>query len=576
MDIDDWGKAIDGGIRYKEKYGGSQRWGVYKDYFRGIYPGYTSSLDAGGVLPFNLVYAMKNTLIPNIYFRNPYITVSPRYKPDMEIHGKIVESVDNWLMQELAIKKYMKHAASCAFFTNKGFIKLGYDSQYGFDISKIAKDEGFKDLTFTSFSKKGEHIEYNVNVKPGMPWAISVPAEQIVVPFGVYDFEDCPWIDHMMIRPLADVKADLKYKNTKDLKGTHIESLRKDVKRNLFYADLERDAEFVELHEIRDIRTGKIMVMVKGYDKWLREPEDDPLQIEGLPFVDFGFNDDTEYFWGPSDVQIMEPQQLEMNETRTQAMLHRRVALLKFLVEKGAVSQAERDKMLSEAVGPCVEVEGNPAASVALLQPHIPADLVNWSNHIRSDVKELLGQGRNQSGEVSRSSRTTATEAQIVQMAHDLRMDERKDMMADALVKVMRKINQIVFKYWSAERVVQVVGYDGAKYWVKYNNDAIRGEYNLSVDVESMTPQTKALKRRDLVQLIQALGKHPNANIDYLVRSLLREYPWIDAMKVLPEAQETAGGKAMGVDEYTQHQRGLLNNPAELNKRAQANAGRVA
>ena len=40
----DWDKRIDGGIRYKEKYGESQRWGVYKDYFRGKFPKFRGKL----------------------------------------------------------------------------------------------------------------------------------------------------------------------------------------------------------------------------------------------------------------------------------------------------------------------------------------------------------------------------------------------------------------------------------------------------------------------------------------------------------------------------------------------------
>ena len=574
-DIDKWRDRIDAGIRYKEKFGNSKNWSTYKDYYRGKFPGYTSSLDSGGVLPFNLVYAMKSTLIPNVYFRNPYMTVSPRYKPNMEIHAKVVEAVDNWLIQELAIKKAMKHSAGSAYFTNKGFIKVGYDSEFGFAPNKVQSDLGFNDTTFTSFSKKGEQIEYNTNIKPGMPWAISVPSENIIVPFGLYDFDDCPWIDHVVIRPLEDVKADTKYTNTKDLSGTHIETLKKDPLKAQFYSELEKDAEYVELHEIRDLRSGQIMVMVMGHPKWLRGPEKDVLQLEGLPFVDVGFNDDTEIFWGPSDVQIMEPQVLEMNEARTQAMLHRRVALLKFMYEDGSIEPAELDKMLSENVGPAVKTKGKPGEVISILQPKIPLDLVSWTDLIRSDVRELLGQGRHQMGETSRSARTTATEASIVQMAHDLRMDERRDMLADSLVKVMRKLNQIVFKFWSAKRVVQVVGYDGARYWIEYTNEGIRGEYNLTVDVESMTPTTKALKRRDLVQLIQALGKNPRVNIDYLLKALLREFPYIDAMKVLPEAPETMGGKPMSVDQFAGQQQKLLASPEMLGARTRKNASMV-
>jgi hypothetical protein len=251
-------------------------------------------------------------------------------------------------------------------------------------------------------------------------------------------------------------------------------------------------------------------------------------------------------------------------------MLHRRIALVKFLVEEGGMEPAEVDKMLSETVGPAVFTKGDPNKVVALLQPHIPADLTQWSELIRSDVRELLGQGRQQLGEAP-AGRRTAEEMRNVQMASDTRMDERRDIVADALVSMMRKINQIVFERWTSEKVVQVVGVDAARYWVAYKGAENRGEYNLRVDVESMTPKTKMMKKREIVELIQALSKNPRANIDYLMKMLLREYDWVDAMKVLPEAQETIG-QPMPQEQFTKQQQGLMNNPAELQKRAGANA----
>jgi hypothetical protein len=403
-----------------------------------------------------------------------------------------------------------------------------------------------------------------------MPWAARIIADVFIVPFGVRTLDDCPWVDHVVLRSLADVKADRKYKNTEALEGTHMEMLNKDPTRANFYKELTGYADMVEIHEIRDFKRKEIKCFVPGYDKWIRPPTEDVLQIEGLPFVDFTFNEDGEYYWGPSDVQIIEPQQLEINEARTQAMLHRRIALVKFLVEENMIDDTEIDKMLSDAVGPVIKVKGDPAKVVALLQPHIPADLTQWSELIRSDVRELLGQGKQQLGEAP-AGRRTAEEMRNVQMASDTRMDERRDIVADALVSMMRKINQIIFERWTGEKVVQVVGYDAARYWVAYKGAENRGEYNLRVDVESMTPKTKMMKKREIVELIQALAKNPRANIDYLMKMLLREYDWVDAMKVLPEAQETMGAP-MQQEQFAQQQQKLMNNPAELQKRAGANA----
>jgi len=554
-----WWKLIEQGLRYKERFGWSKRWPVYRDYARGVFPGYQSSAD--GILPYNLVYAMLRTMVPSIYLRNPYVNITPRLRPGLEIHARILESIVNWLLQEIDIKAAIRRAVIDCFFTNRGIIKIGYDSLYGFTRDELLETLGLESLTFNYLDNKGRRIEYNTNVKPGMPWAIQVFPEFFIVPYGVQTLDDCPWVDHITIRPLEDVKADPKYKNTRDLQGTHIELLYRDVQKRDFYQSLTSEIDYVELHEIRDLKRGEIRVLVPGYDKWLREEEDE-LQIEGLPFVDFTFNEDTEFYWSASDVQIMEPQQLEMNEARTQAMKHRRLALVKFLAQRGAIDPDEIDKMLREDVGPVVFVDGAPSQAVNMLQPHIPPDLVQWVEVIRSDVREMMGVGKLQAGELS-TGRKTATEAQIVHFAHQLRMDSRRDAVADALTKAVRKIIQLVFKMWDRRRVAEVVGYDAARYWVEFTGREIIGEYNVRVDVESMTPMTKAIKRSEILQVIQALSKYPGANISYLLRSLLREFEWADVMKILPPSQETLS-RPMTVREFIARQNSLLQQPDRL------------
>lgn len=572
-DIENWVEKIEQGIRFKENFGSSKRWSTYRDYGRGIFPGFSGATN--GILPYNLVHAMQRGMTPNVYFRNPYISVSSRMKPGLEIQCKVVEAIDNWLLDELNVKSTFKTMVQDAYYTNRGIAKIGYDGIWaqskGTQEEQISEELG---IPLSHLSRRGrKRVEYDVNVKPGSPWVSRMMPEMIIVPFGVRTLDDCPWIDHVVLRELADVKQDRKYKNTEDLEGTHLEMVHKDLARSNFYKELTAYTDIVEIHEIRDLRTGQICAFVPGHDKWIRPPTDDVLQIEGLPYIDFTFNEDGEYYWGPSDVQIFEPQQLEINEARTQAMYHRRVALIKFLVEEGGMDKDEALKMVQETVGPVVFTKGKPSEVVSLLQPHIPPDLIQWTEVIRSDVRELLGTGRQQLGEAP-PGRRTAEEMRQVQAAHDLRMDERRDIVADALVKMMRKVNQIVFDRWTTEKVAQVVGYDGARYWVSYTGKENRGEYDLRVDVDSMQPRTKNVKKREIIELIQALGKNPRANVDYLMRLLLREYEWVDAMQVLPEAQETQG-QPMQQQQFVQQQQGLLNNPKELSTRAQGNAERV-
>ena len=575
-DIEKWQENIEQGIRYKENYGNSKRWPVYREYGRGKFSAYDSS--GKGLLPYNITYGMQRALVPNVYFRNPYVTVSPRYQPGYQMHAKIIESIDNWLLDELGVKQTMKTAVLDAYYTNRGVIKLGYDGAgAGFTPAPKGVNEKIADIMQTPMTQlgksKGERVEYNVNVKPGMPWASRVQPDYFVVPFGVRTLEDCEWVDHIILRKTEDVKNDPKYKNTSKLEGTHMEMLNRGHNTTAFYQELSKTADYVEIHEIRDFKRKEIKAFVPGYEEWIRPPEEDQLQVEGLPFADFTFNEDTEYYWGPSDVQIIEPQQLEVNEARTQAMYHRRIALIKFLYEKDAISPDEVAKMLSEVVGPGIEVKGDPSRAVAILQPHIPPDITAWTDIVRSDVRELLGHSKQSMGEAPQGRRTKF-EMQMVHGGREISMDERRDIVGDSLKKLVRKMNQIIFSRWDTEKVAQVVGYDGARYWVAYNAKAIRGEYTLKVDVESMTPNTKAMKKQEILQIIQALGKNPRANIDYLMKMLLREYEWMDAMQILPEAEETMG-KPMGQNQFMDFQNKMASNRPMLQERAGKNAEMV-
>jgi len=574
-DISDWQELIAAGVRFKENFGNSKRWSTYRDYGRGKFPGFNGATN--GILPYNLVHSMGRGMVPDVYFRNPYIDVTPNGTPGSDIQARIMQAIDNTLLYELDIKRTFKTMVSDAYYTDRGICKIGYDGLWSEIAGKI-DDQMLADELDIPISAMGRdkktRVEYNVNVKPGMPWASRIIPDVFVVPFGVLTLDDCPWVDHVVLRSLEDVKNDRKYKNTAQLEGTHLEMVLKDPARADFYKELTGQADIVEIHEIRDFKRKEIKAYVPGYNKWIREPQDDVLQIAGLPFIDFTFNEDGEYYWGPSDVQIIEPQQLEINEARTQAMLHRRIALVKFLVEQGMIEDEEITKMLSETVGPVVRVKGDPSKVVAMLQPHIPADLTQWTELVRSDVRELLGKGRQQLGEAP-PGRRTAKEMEIVQTASDIRMDERRDTVADALVRLIRKLNVIVQDRWTTEKVTQVIGYDGARYWVQYKASNNKGDYNVKVDVESMTPRTKAIKKREIIELAQALSNNPRANIDYLLRLLLREYDWVDAMQVFPEAPETMAG-AIPQQQFAQIQQQLLSNRGELQKRANTNAGMLS
>lgn len=524
-----WKDKIKLGILYQSHYGHTQRWPLYERYFEGDWP--------QDVLPVNLIFAFGKSLLPRVYSRNPR-AIMTALVPGRYLHAKTIQKLVGWLTYETGVKKQMKGMCQDGYLYGTAIGKCGYDSEYGYDTSKaipIVPGQG----TLTGFGKDEENIEYRVNVKPGMPWFLKGRPIDFILPYGYLAIETAPWCAMRVMRPLEDVMADKKYINKGQLKGGKAFLERKlkasrptDVEGSVpdkMLDTLCEKEEWVELYEIRDFRTHKVYVITMDHDKFLREDVDD-LQVEGLPYFSLMFNESNVGFWGISDCQIIEPQQLEMNEIRTQAQRHRKIALIKALGKRGVLSETEKAKFLSTEVMPYIEVDTDDdiRTAITLVTPHVPPDFQAMSLQIMQDCMEMLGSSRNQRGDYM-TGRRTATEAQIVQMAAQIRIMERRDATADLYTAICRKYMQYIFTFWrDKDKVIDIVGVDGARYWVQYTGAAIKGEYSIRVDPDDTLPVTYETRRMEAKELYQMTLQDPTINKVEMSRQLLQQYEWLD------------------------------------------------
>jgi hypothetical protein len=398
----------------------------------------------------------------------------------------VVETIDNWLIRELNLKKQLKRLILDAYNCGTAVIKEGYDSEFGY-IKEQAVDEGSSTVTQIG-RKTGTKAEYYRFIKAGMPWALRVRPEDIVVPWGSTDSDNLPWVAHIIMRPIDDIKEDQKYKNTEDLQGTMIPFLEGSPLAKAFRGG-QKDLKWGVITEIRDFKEGRIYAICE--DTEILNAEDE-LQIESLPYDFLIFNEDPEYFSGIPDSAILAPQQKELNETRTQASLHRKIALLKFLVKKNIMDPKAKEAFLSGDIGAMAEVDTDSlAADIMAFQPHIPPDLQGEVRILLEFMREEIGFSQNQMGEFIPLTSKTAREVGEVSQGSQIRVDERRDIMADLLVSIVRKWNQFIFKFWDAPKVARIVGPEGGKHWVTYTGQELEGEYFLLIDPDTGVPTTR-------------------------------------------------------------------------------------
>ncbi len=525
-----WLEQIRAAEQFRKQTAFEDKWPTWRDYYRGKWN--------RDVMPVNLFFTMVRTIVPRIYFRDPSVSVAPG-KPGLLnlTFARMLERIDNKLLRQMKFKKQVKRSVQRSFMFGTGILKVGFGGLY--TPTPIGDDD---DLPL---GKMGERVEYADFTAPNMPWVANIQPKNFLVPNGLIDWEYSRWCAEYIVRTIEDVRADPRLDNVKNLRPS------KTVQTP--FGTLHRPEDLVEMYEIRDRKTGSVMVISpnKGDDeKTLFFGPDVSQLYGGFPYFPIIFNEDDEHFWGLPDSQILEPYQLEINEIKTQIMKHRRSTLVKILVEKGKMEPVEAERLTDEDVSAVAWVKGNPNEVVKLMAASaIPPELFIAAEAVIQDTRETVGFSRNQFGEFnSRSGDTSATEAQIVKMASEIRIDERRDELADNIVDIIKYIHGIIFDNWGEEQIVDVIGPGGLQVWVRFRGDLLRtGRYNVRVDPDSSVPETRSLREARALQLYQVLQTNPLIDPFKLTQYLLHELKGVqfdDMMKMLPPAE---GGQPNGV-----------------------------
>lgn len=534
-----WQDQIRNGQRFQMMFGQSRSWHHYKEYYRHKFP--------KGVLPVNQMFSIKRSMAAQTYLRNPTITVTPR-KPGLmyKLHAKILESVDRWFIDELRVKGQMKKMVEDCFDCGIGVGFNGYDSEYGWVRKTTEKGTT---ATLTQFDKKGYRIEYNSFINPGMPWFLRSRPDDVVWPWGCTDGYNAEWVALRVLRPLLDLRKDVKYTVPSNMEGSYV-PLRSgpegEVTTPAYYNDMLEDRQWVELWQVHDAKTGKIFGLSMNHTDFLRKDKDE-MQIEGLPVETLVFNPDPDFIYGVPDARIIEPQLLELNEIRTQAMKHRRIDILKLLYRKNAIDKEDINKLLDESVRAGIPVNEDIDITKAVLAlptgaGGIMRDMAFAAELVRQDIRETVGFSRVQQGEFQGKSHVTKAEVTQVLARSDIRMDDRRDAVADLLTNVVRKFNQTVFTHWTVPQVQDIVGPKGARWWLEFTGPEIRGEYTYKIEAGTAAPLDPGAKKKQAVEMAQAWAQMNAGAIAQgapvpaeIQRYFFSQYEGIDVEKLLAQ-----------------------------------------
>ncbi len=530
-----WMGALRKGLQFRKKVAYEGMWKNWEEYYRGNF--------GGDILPVNIFFKLIRTMVPRVYFRDPTVSITQE-EPGQElaVMSQILERVDNKLLRKMGYKGEAKMAVQDACMYGTGFIKLGFGAQYTPAPEPVS--------TTAPQVKKGKNfygVEYHSLIEGNMPWALRVHPSGIVIPDKCMDFKAARWIMHLEAIHIDDLRSDPRFKHTEE-----IEPAKPVQNQEPNTAKTEDIGEgMIQLAEIRDKKSGKVFVMAPYHSKKILLEDQDVFTSEHghFPIFPVIFNRDPRWAWGIADSKVLDPQQREINEVRTQEMKHRRHAIVKMFATKDALSPDESSKIDSEGVGAVVIVDAIENVKPQMVVNQFPAALLEQDQNIQRETQELIGLGQNQFGEYAPGSADrSATEAQIVNQATQIRMDERRDAVADVTVEVVNGMHTLIFENWTDDQVVDVVGDDGSKYWVKWEQEFLRrGLYDVNIDPDSGLPQTAQMRSQKATETYQLLRQDPNVDQYKNTSNLLRERhgpAYDDLLKTPQEMQQMAAAQA--------------------------------
>jgi hypothetical protein len=535
-----WQNQIQKGLKWRKDNAHEDSWDRIKSYYEHRF--------SDNTLPhFNLIYLLASSWIPALIFQRPSIINSAR-RPQYIPWAQFFDGIDNWLVDEMEVQDIIEEVVINAFLYNNVGIELGYDG----DPNPRENPE----MVF-------KHVEGSTDRsrKTNQPWLDVILPERLILAPGTRNMRNCRWYAKGVYVTTESLKQN-KGLNKKAVVPTEVPSEISKLSGEKYLEELkERGMTF--LWVIHEAEKNKWM-WLNSAGEFVLPPEQDPMQIDGLPLEVVTFNKGSHSIWGTPDAVYIESQQIEGDECRQDGRLQRRGALVKGFYDNSLLSEEDITNYLSaDALGMIpvtLGVDKKLSDILQLVQPHVQMEFPEYQKNLLNDAQLVAGTGPNQMGTFA-PGRRTKYETQVVEERNFLRAGMRRERLGKSIGMIFERINQLICRNWTAPVVSKVVGADGAIYWVKAPASEFKeltAQLSTRVNVESLAPISQEKRRGEMMEVLGLLTKIQGINVIPLIQQLLSGFDWMDVTKVLPTNNQSA---PMDMNQFQAMQAQQMNAP---------------
>jgi len=474
----------------------------------------------GDRLLVNISFSTINTLAPAVSIGRPKINVNAR-RPEDGDKAILTESIINYWWQHYNCQPEFQRAVKDYLIIGHGWVKTGY---------RFVEESKLDDIEYSADEaadgQPADDVESNLVIREDRPFLERVDPFEMFVDPDATSMNDIRWIAQRTRRPLKDAKVDKRYDAAarKELSPSSYQKYANMDKGYMTDAGANPDEAYCDIYEYYNVDTGEMSVFSdSGGDKFLIKPIKMPYAF-GHPFFMLRNYEIPGFFYPMGELEAIEPLQYELNETRTQMMLHRKRYSRKWLFQESAFDDDGRQALVSDEDNVVVPVKtGENLANVVVPMPALinPPEFYNQSSLIQNDIDRVSGVSEYQRGAIPETTRT-AREAAIIAEAGNARVAEKLVAIENAIAACASNLIMLAQQFLTGQQTIRIIGSEAAPIWLTFDKDYISGEFDFTVEAGSTAPRNEAFRRDMALQIVSAMQPFAAAGLVNL--SKLAEY----------------------------------------------------
>lgn len=501
-------------------------------------------------------FTVVETIIPKIFARDPkWRAISRNPEPDMmqpdqqqEMNGyelstpdqaTVVQNLLTYQWNRLDMRTKMYDYIKDSLMYSKGFAKVtwNYKTKVTTTMQPVVGEND--EITFNEV-KKSEIAHDDPKVEIVDPSDIYIDPDATSSGFG----GDAKYLIHRKTVPLEEIKNNPNYKNVDKLeKSTEPDTY---MDKSFRYVTTPEYDSHKKLIEILEYWEEDRLIVLANRTVVLRDTPN-PFWHKQIPFVELDDYRDPHKLYGQSELSVIDPLQREINSIRNQRRDYDNLALNPVIrMVPGTLRNPNSAVMKPGNIWMVSDL----ASMDVFALPQLQGSSTEIENQTAADIKmsvaiDEIGIGLLPDG----SARRSATEVVTAQTMAGKRFAIKIALLEESVKKIGQLIFALNQQFLDKERMIQIVGENGAKEWVQLGPEDVQGDFFIDVETGSMLPKDEIAARQEAVQLLQYLNpiiapiaqQNPTVILP-VIRMVLDTFELPGKTEIINDLQKALGG----------------------------------